>query len=73
MRRPPDPVWLAIGAGEPFGRFSSLIERADVEEAGFRTADGRVVPLHAQRVRGAALWLRARRGTVGAACQGIGC
>ena len=70
---PPSQVWLAIGTGEQFPRFSSPIERADVDEAGCREADGRVVPLQAQRVQGAALWLQASLGAGGTADQGVGC
>ncbi len=70
---PPGQAWLAIGTGERFPRFSSPIERADVDEAGCRAADGRTVPLQAQRVQGAALWLQANLGAGGTAEQGLGC
>ncbi len=70
---PPDRVWLALGTGEQFPRFSSPIERADVDGAGCRTADGHVVPLQAQRLQGAALWLQARIDAKGKADQSLGC
>lgn len=70
---PPGQVGLAIGTGEKFPRFSSPIERADVDEAGCRAADGRTVRLQAQRVQGAALWLQASLGPGSTADQSLGC
>lgn len=57
---PPGQVWLALGTGETFPQPTSPVRQADLQTAACRSADGRLWPLRAQRVQGAALWLRAR-------------